>query len=44
MAKIKSGYYTFADGYTCWCNGYSKLEMRNEVMKHGKLISFKPAR
>lgn len=40
--KYKSGWYTFADGYSCCCNGYSAQEMRQEVRKHGRLISYQP--
>lgn len=41
-AKFGSGWYTFADGYSCWSNGYSKNEMAWEVYHHGKLISYQP--
>lgn len=31
--------FTFADGYYCFCNGMSKVELSHEIRKHGKLIS-----
>lgn len=31
--------FTFADGYSCYTRGFSRVEMAHEVRKHGKLIS-----
>jgi len=43
MAKNNTrGWYVFADGYEVWFNGLSGMEKRNEVRKHGKIISFIP--
>ena len=43
MAKNKTrGWYTFADGYEVWVNGYSAAEKRNEIRKHGAIIRFIP--
>jgi hypothetical protein len=40
MANSNKFYwFTFSDGYRCCCRGFSKLELRNEEAKHGKLIS-----
>lgn len=36
----KSGWFTFADGYTCWCHGYNAQEMKLEVFKHGAVVRF----
>ena len=33
--------FTFADGYVSICRGYDKVEMINEVRKHGKVIEKK---
>lgn len=32
-------YFTFEDGYSCYCKGFSKNELAHEIRKHGKLIS-----
>lgn len=44
MAKTNKtrGWYTFADGYEVWVNGYSATEKRNEVRKHGVIVKFIP--
>ena len=39
MDKCKWYWFTFEDGYRCCCRGMSKIEMSNEVAKHGKLVS-----
>ena len=31
--------FTFADRYTMWARGLSKVERQHEERKHGKLIS-----
>lgn len=37
---MKTYKYTFADGYVCWTIGkLSKVDLRNETIAHGKLIS-----
>lgn len=40
--KYKSGWFTFADGYSAWFAGLSAAEEKHEVRKHGKLISYQP--
>ena len=40
--KTKTGWYTFADGYSVWAMGMSAKEIKIEATKHGKLISFEP--
>lgn len=43
MAKVTTrGWYTFADGYFAWFAGLSKTERKIEIIKHGKIISFRP--
>ena len=34
------GWFTFEDGYRCWCNGYSKSELAIEILHHGKVVHF----
>ena len=31
--------FTFADGYFCFCRGFSRQELRVEESKHGKLVA-----
>lgn len=35
--------FTFADGYYCYCKGFSRVELSHEIARHGKLISKVPA-
>lgn len=42
MRKHTQGWYTFEDGARIWVRGFSKNEMKWEVIKHGKLVSFVP--
>ena len=43
MARTNTrGWYTFEDGYFAWFAGLSGNERKIEVLKHGKIISFKP--
>ena len=42
MKKHTQGWYTFEDGARIWVRGFSKNEMKWEVIKHGKLVSFVP--
>lgn len=30
--------FTFADGYIAYARGFDRVEMKHEVLKHGKLI------
>ena len=41
-SKYRSGWFTFADGYSCWFAGLSATEEKREIRKHGKLISYQP--
>lgn len=41
---MKAGWYTFADGHKMWAHGFSRLELKREVIKHGKLIDYQPTR
>lgn len=45
MARNSNKFYwfTFADGYRACTRGYSKLELKVEERKHGKLMSKQPA-
>ena len=40
MARQTRGWYTFADGYTCWVNGFSAREKQAMVRQHGQIIKF----
>ena len=41
MAKVKSrGFYLFADGIYCWYVGFSVVEKKREIAKHGAIIRF----
>lgn len=31
--------FVFADGYVCFVRGFSALELKHEIRKHGKVIS-----
>lgn len=43
MARSKTrGWYTFADGYTCWYHGLSATEKKMEIRTHGAIIRFVP--
>lgn len=43
MAKNKTrGWYEFADGFTCWVNGFSGQEKRVAISKHGAIVRFIP--
>ena len=43
MTKNKTrGWYYFADGYSCWVNGMSGAEKRNNIRKHGAIVRFIP--
>ena len=44
MAKNNGtrGWYTFADGYEVWVNGYSAQERKVEIRKHGPIVKFEP--
>ena len=42
MRKHTQGWYTFEDGARIRVRGFSKNEMKWEVIKHGKLVSFVP--
>lgn len=39
MKNYNFYWFTFADGYAVCCRGFSRQELRSEVLKHGKLIS-----
>lgn len=42
MAKMKKiTRFEFKDGYICYTTGYSALELKHEVLKHGQVISKK---
>lgn len=32
-------WFTFEDGYSTCVKGFSRIELKHEVIKHGKLIS-----
>ena len=36
-------WYKFADGYQCCVKGLSKMELKREEIKHGKLVSVQMA-
>lgn len=36
-------WFTFGDGYRICCAGFSGLEMRKMVLKHGDVVSREPA-
>ena len=38
------GTYTYEDGYTVWYYGLSFAELRDEIRKHGKVVSYIPGR
>lgn len=43
MSKISTrGWYTFADGYSCWYCGLSAQDKKREILKHGKIVKFEP--
>lgn len=35
---MKMFYYEFADGYYCYCTGFSSTEMKYAELNHGKLV------
>ena len=43
MARTNTrGWYTFEDGYFAWFSGLSGNERKIEILKHGKIVSFRP--
>ena len=32
-------WYVFEDGYCAYVKGYSKIELKHEIKKHGKLLN-----
>lgn len=40
---MKFYWFTFADGYKTCCRGFDRVELKHEVLKHGKLVSKVPA-
>lgn len=40
MKKNSQGWYTFANGTCTWFFGLSAQELKAEIRKHGKLVSF----
>jgi hypothetical protein len=43
MARTNTqGWYYFEDGLEIWSNGYSYVEKKNMIIKHGKIVRFIP--
>lgn len=40
---MKFYWFIFADGYRTCCRGLDRVELKHEVLKHGKLMSKVPA-
>lgn len=32
-------WFTFADGYSVCTQGFDRIELKHEIIKHGKIIS-----